>query len=159
MLNADSLIIWRYPPTGGYKQPLVSGCDRGLYIMDRWMKRSFLADAWSDERSALRLILQELNMQVVGEATDWPSVLALAPDTRPDLVVVDWDLVADESGAALPKLREACPTAVVIVLISRLDPRHQAALSAGADSFISKDETSERITERLRDAVASIAFK
>ncbi|MEJ2711370.1 MAG: response regulator transcription factor [Anaerolineales bacterium] len=120
------------------------------------MKRAFLADALPDERSAFRLILQDLNLQVVGEAGDWPTVLALAPATRPDLVVVDWGLVADESGAALPKLREACPAAVVIVLISHLDPRHQAALSAGADSFISKGETSERVAERLRDAVASI---
>jgi DNA-binding NarL/FixJ family response regulator len=120
------------------------------------MKRAFLADALPDERSAFRLILQDLNMQVVGEAADWHSVLALAPATRPDMVVVDWGLVADESGAALPKLREACPGAVVIVLISHLDPRHQAALSAGADSFISKGETSLRVTERLRDAVASI---
>jgi DNA-binding NarL/FixJ family response regulator len=123
------------------------------------MKRAFLADALPDERSAFRLILQDLNMQVVGEAGDWPTVLALAPATRPDLVVVDWGLVADESGAALPKLREACPAAVVIVLISHLDPRHQAALSAGADSFISKGETSERVAERLRDAVASIALR
>jgi DNA-binding NarL/FixJ family response regulator len=120
------------------------------------MKRAFLADAQPDERSAFRIILQDLDMQVVGEAADWSSVLALAPATRPDLVVVDWDLVSDESGAALPKLREACPGAVVIVLISHLDPRHQAALSAGADSFISKGETSMRVAERLRDAVASL---
>ena len=120
------------------------------------MKRAFLADAQSDERSAFRLILQDLNMQVVGEAADWPTVLALAPATRPDLVVVDWGLVADESGSALPQLREGCPAAVVIVLISHLDPRHQAALSAGADAFISKSETSMRVAERLRDAVASI---
>jgi two-component system response regulator DesR len=120
------------------------------------MKRAFLADAQLDERSAFRLILQDLNMQVVGEAADWPTVLALAPATRPDLVLVDWGLVADESGAALPKLRATCPGAVVIVLISHLDPRHQAALSAGADTFISKGEMSNRVAERLRDAVASI---
>jgi two-component system KDP operon response regulator KdpE len=122
------------------------------------MKRAFLADAQFDERSALRLILQDLKMQVVGEAADWPTVLALAPGTRPDMVVVDWGLVADEAGAALPKLREACPAAVVIVLVSHLDPRHQAALSAGADAFISKSETSVRVAERLRDAVESIPF-
>jgi DNA-binding NarL/FixJ family response regulator len=120
------------------------------------MKRAFLADAQPDERSAFRLILQDLNMQVVGEAADWSSVLALAPATLPDLIVVDWGLVADKSGEALSILRQACPGAVVIVLISHLDPRHQAALSAGADSFISKGETSLRVTERLRDAVASI---
>jgi DNA-binding NarL/FixJ family response regulator len=120
------------------------------------MNRVYLADSQSDERLAFRLILEDLKMQVVGEAADWPTALALAPATYPDLVVVDWDLVADESGAPLPELREACPTAVVIVLISHLDPRHQAALSAGADSFISKSETSMRVAERLRDAVASI---
>jgi two-component system response regulator DesR len=123
------------------------------------MKRAFLADAQTDERSALRLILQDLDMQVVGEAADWPTVLARAPATSPDLVVVDWGLVSDESGAALPILRETCPTAVVIVLISHLDPRQQAALSAGADSFISKSETSMRVAERLRDAVASIPVR
>jgi DNA-binding NarL/FixJ family response regulator len=120
------------------------------------MKRAFLANARPDERSAFRLILQDLNMLVVGEAADWPSVLALAPASRPDLVVVDWDLVSDESGAALPILRESCPAAVVIVLISHLDPRHQAALSAGADTFISKNETSELVAARLRDAVTSL---
>ena len=120
------------------------------------MKRAFLADAKSDERLAFRLILQDLNMQVVGEAAAWPTVLAQAPATHPDLVVVDWDLVANESGAALPELRKTCPTAMVIVLISHLDPRHQAALSAGADTFISKSDTSRLVAERLRDAVASI---
>jgi len=120
------------------------------------MKRVYLADAQPDERSALRLLLQDLDMQVVGEAADWPTVLALAPATRPDLVVVDWGLVSDQSGAALPKLRKTCPAAMVIVLISHLDPRHQAALSAGADSFISKSETSVQVAERLRAAVASI---
>ena len=120
------------------------------------MKRAFLADAQPDERLAFRLILQDLDMLVVGEAADWATVLAQAPGTRPDLVVVDWGLVVGESGDALPVLRESCPSAVVIVLISHLDPRHQAALSAGADAFISKGETSMRVAERLRDAVASI---
>jgi DNA-binding NarL/FixJ family response regulator len=120
------------------------------------MKRVYLADAQADERSAFRLILQDLNMQVVGEAADWPTALAQAPATNPDMVMVDWGLVADGSGYDLVELRMACPAAVVIVLISHLTAREQAAFSAGADAFISKDETSDRVTERLRDAVASI---
>jgi DNA-binding NarL/FixJ family response regulator len=120
------------------------------------MKRVYLADAYPDERSALRLLLIHLNLEIVGEASDWPSTLALAPATNPDMVVVDWGLVSSESGAALMELRMACPAAVVIVLISHLDAREQAALSAGADAFISKGETSERIVERLQDAVGSL---
>jgi two-component system KDP operon response regulator KdpE len=120
------------------------------------MKRVYLADSHPDERSALRLLLVDLNLKVVGEAADWPSALALAPATHPDMVLVDWGLVSSESGAALMDLRRACRNAVVIVLISRLDAREQAALSAGADAFISKGETSERVVERLRTAVGNL---
>ena len=120
------------------------------------MKRVYLADSQSDERLAFRLILQDLNVQVVGEAADWPTVLAQAPATKPDMLMVDWGLVTAGSGADLAELRMACPGAVVIVLISHLSAREQAALSAGADAFISKGETSDRVAERLRVAVASI---
>jgi len=120
------------------------------------MNRVYLADSQSDERLAFRLVLEDLKMQVVGEAADWPTALAQAPTTNPDMSMVDWALVADGSGADLAELRMACPAAVVIVLISHLDAREQAALSAGADAFISKGETSEKVVERLREAVASI---
>ena len=118
--------------------------------------RVLLVDDDALVRAGLRMILSSSEeLEVVGEAADWPTVLALAPGTHPDLVVVDWGLVADESGAALPLLREACPAAVVIVLVSHLDPRHQAALSAGADAFISKGETPDRVAERLLTAAGS----
>jgi DNA-binding NarL/FixJ family response regulator len=120
------------------------------------MKRVYLADSQPDERLAFRLILEDLKMLIVGEAADWPTVLAQAPGTNPDMLMVDWDLVDARSGAELSELRLACPAAVVIVLISHLSAREQAAISAGADAFISKDETSDRVADRLRDAVASI---
>ena len=144
----------------------------GVLLYDGFMKRVYLADAQTEERSALRLMLLELNLQVVGEATDWPTALAEAPATHPDMVVVDWDLVAKGSGTAhtsssagpngtsgqaLAELRLACPTALVIVLISHLDARQQAALSAGADAFISKGEMPDRVADRLRAAAGSIA--
>jgi DNA-binding NarL/FixJ family response regulator len=54
------------------------------------------------------------------------------------------------------ELRQACPHAIVVVLISHLDARDQAALSAGADAFISKGETADGVAKRLRLAAASI---
>jgi len=144
----------------------------GFLLYDEPMKRVYLADAQTEERSALRLMLLDLNLEVVGEAADWPTALDQAPATRPDMVVVDWDLVADGSGSkhsgssassegtsgeAMAELRLACPTALVIVLISHLDARQQAALSAGADAFISKGEMPDRVSERLRAAAASLA--
>ena len=66
----------------------------GFLLYDGSMKRVYLADAQTEERSALRLLLLDLNLHVVGEAADWPTVLAQAPAVHPDMVVVDCDLVA-----------------------------------------------------------------
>lgn len=114
------------------------------------MTRVFVADRQVEVRSALRLMLLDLHMPVVGEAADWPATVAQASATHPDMLLVDWDLIPANS--SLLELRLTCPAAVVIVLISHLDARAQAALSAGADSFISKGETPERVAERLRAA-------
>ena len=122
------------------------------------MTRVFLADALTEERAALRLMLLDLNMEIAGEAADWPTTIAQAPISRTDMLLVDWDLLPVAPVAALDELRKACPEALVIVLISHLDARQQAALSAGADAFISKGETPERVAERLRTVAASISI-
>ncbi|WP_374686439.1 response regulator transcription factor [Promineifilum sp.] len=117
------------------------------------MTRVYLADSQPEIRSALRLVLLDLEMQVVGEAADWPSTMTQASGTQPDMLVVDWNLIP--TNTSLVELRATCPAAVVIVLISQFDARHQAALSAGADSFISKGEMPDRVAERLRVAAGS----
>ena len=121
------------------------------------MTRVYVADALTEERSALRLMLLDLNMEVAGEAADWATALAQAPLSFTDMLLIDWGLLPRTSPtAALQELRRACPAALVIVLISHLDARQQAALSSGADAFISKAETPDRVAERLRSVVAGI---
>lgn len=118
------------------------------------MIRVFLADSQPQVRSALRLLLVDLSMQVVGEVADWSTALIEASGTQPDMLLVDWDLIP--TNTSLLELRETCPSTVVIVLISHLDARQQAALSAGADVFISKGETPARVAERLQAAAQNI---
>jgi len=120
------------------------------------MTRVYVADSKPEELAALRILILDLNMEVVGEATDWGTTLAQAPVSRTDMLLIDWDLLPNSPTASLDELRRACPAALVIVLISHLDARQQAALSAGADAFISKGETSERVAERLRAVAASV---
>lgn len=121
------------------------------------MIRVFLADAQIDERNALRLLLQDLKMEIVGEAADWPTTLTQAPATHLEMLVVDWNLLPFDLGVqSLAELRLVCPNAIVVVLISHLDARQQAALSTGADAFISKNELPERVAEQLRTAAESV---
>ena len=120
------------------------------------MTRVYIADAKTEERSALRLMLLDLKMDIVGEAADWATTLVLAPVSRMDMLLIDWDLLPNSPSSALDILRKACPAALVIILISHLDARQQAALSAGADAFISKGESPERVAERLRSVAEGI---
>ncbi len=121
------------------------------------MTRVYLADDLPDERSALRMMLLDLEMEVIGEAADWSATLANAPSTRLDMLLISWDLLPIGWGVeALAKLRAACPGAIVVVLASNLEARQQAALSAGVDVFISKNDTPERVALHLRLAAARV---
>jgi DNA-binding NarL/FixJ family response regulator len=124
-------------------------------VQGKSMTRVYLADGQTEERSALRLMLQDLKMSVVGEAADWVTALDKAPATQLDMLLVDFSLIPGEPGATLAKMRQACPNAIVIILLSQLETRQQAILSAGADGFISKNDSPERVAEHLRAAAKS----
>jgi DNA-binding NarL/FixJ family response regulator len=112
-----------------------------------------------EERNAIRRLLKDLKMNVVGEAADWETTLKHASDARTDMLVVDWNLLPENQTLAIENLRNACPTTLAIVLVSHLETRQQAALSASADDFISKSEMPARIAEQLLSVAASIPVK
>jgi len=121
------------------------------------MTRVFVADGNREERLAFRLLLLDLKMDVVGEAADWNVTLANAPASHLDMLLIDWSLLPRTiPNTALDALRKVCPAAMIIVLISHLDARQQAAILSGADVFISKGESPERVAERLRSVAAGI---
>ena len=124
------------------------------------MIRAYIADALPQERSALHLMLLDLGMEIVCEAADWPTTLVNAPATKLDMLLVDWALLPIDAGAqALANLRATCSSEIVIVLISHLEVHQQAALSSGADEFISRGDTPERVAERLRYAATWVRSK
>jgi DNA-binding NarL/FixJ family response regulator len=103
-----------------------------------------LADDQPKVRSALRLLLEhEPEIDVVGEAVDATGLLDWARVANPDLVLLDWELPGFEQ-ALLGELRELCPTVNVIALSGQPEAR-QAALSAGADGFVSKGDPAEHL--------------
>lgn len=123
------------------------------------MTRVYLADAKREDRSALRQLLLDLKMDVVGAAADWITTVAKAPANHPDMLLVDWDLLPSSPALAINELRKVCPATMVIVLISHLDARQQATLSTGADVFICKGETTESVVEHLRTVAESVLIR
>jgi two-component system response regulator DesR len=99
--------------------------------------RTVLADGQPTVRDALRtLVTQGLGMQVIDEAGTLQTLQRQVRAHRPDLVIVDWDLLA-QSTSVLAGLR-ACSPGLRIVVIGLRPQMRPAALAAGADGFVSK---------------------
>jgi DNA-binding NarL/FixJ family response regulator len=81
--------------------------------------RVVIADDAVLVRSGLAALLAEHDVQVVGEAGDAPSLLALLPQTRPDAAVVDVRMPpthTTEGIAAAKQIRARHPDVAVLVL-------------------------------------------
>ncbi|MBK8784620.1 MAG: response regulator transcription factor [Anaerolineales bacterium] len=115
------------------------------------MTRVYISTTNLQESSALRLLLLNLKMEIVGESSDWFTTVVQIPHSQVELLLVDWSVLPINSpNTALSELRKACPSALVVILISHLDSQKQAALSIDADMLIRKDETPKRMAERLQ---------
>jgi DNA-binding NarL/FixJ family response regulator len=120
------------------------------------MIRVYVASAKPEERSVLRRMLAEHNMEVVGESSDWFTTLAKAPSTNFNLLLVDWDMLPMNAATGLSEIRQACTYAVIVVLTSQRDVLKQAALSAGADAFISKTGASNNLADQLFSVIQTL---
>jgi DNA-binding NarL/FixJ family response regulator len=112
--------------------------------------RILLADDQARVRSALELLLGlEPDMDVVGETTDADRLLVCIKETRPDLVLLDWELPGLVVNGLMNALRSLFPRLKVIVLSGRPEARGDA-LAAGADAFVSKGDPPDRLLAALR---------
>jgi DNA-binding NarL/FixJ family response regulator len=108
-----------------------------------------LADDEPKVRSALRLLLgQHEGLSVVGEAAEAAELLDRLQASRPDLLLLDWELTGQQGGDLLTAVRGCCPTLSVIALSGRPEAR-RAALAAGVDAFVSKGDPPERLLATL----------
>lgn len=105
-------------------------------------------------REGVRRILEAApDMQVVGEASDAASALALAARLLPDAAVVDVGL-PDMSGLQLVRLLKAQRAELTIVMLSMYDDAEYARESraAGASAYVVKDSAAAMLATRLREA-------
>ena len=95
--------------------------------------------------SAVKTFLEKkLGLDVVGETYDSEELLVQIKATRPDVVLLDWELPGGPAAELLATVRALDVRPKVIVLGS--DPAQQrAALAAGADYFTSKADPPKRL--------------
>jgi DNA-binding NarL/FixJ family response regulator len=117
-----------------------------------------IADSHALVRAAFHALLAaEEDVGVVGEAADGESAVAVAKNTRPDVMLID---LALPGGAGLEATRqivtdpELADVDVVILTATEHDDDLFDAIRAGASGFLVKDTTAAELVRTVR-AVAS----
>src|SRR5437588_9900394 len=79
--------------------------------------RVLLVDDLSDIRLVMRLLLEaDGRAEVVGEAADGAEAVRLAEELHPDAVILDLRMPGMDGVQALPLIRDASPSTVVVAL-------------------------------------------
>jgi DNA-binding NarL/FixJ family response regulator len=115
------------------------------------MMRAVVADSQQQVRSALRLLLeQEEGITVVGEAVATADLLALALATKPELVLLAWDLPGLANGRSACSILHALDPQPTVVALSGRPETASLALGAGADGFVYQGDPPEQLLGTLR---------
>lgn len=107
-------------------------------------------------RSGLEgFLLAHADLVLVGEAPNGESAVTLCARVMPDVVLMDLMMPGMDGATATARILECCPTTRVIALTSFYDERLvQAALRAGATSYLLKNVTSSELATAIRSAAA-----
>ena len=105
--------------------------------------RVLLADDQAKVRFALRVLLErQPGVAVVGEASDARELVDQLAATRPDALILDWELPGLTATRAIAALIRSFPELTVIALSGRSEARREAEM-AGASAFVSKTDPPE----------------
>jgi len=119
-----------------------------------------LADDHALIRSGLRRVLDlEGDLEVVGEAADIETALALTETHQPRVVVLDLNMPGTPTLSAIPQFLEAAPRSAVVVLTMEAEPGFaRTALSAGARGYVLKDAAEAELVEAVRSVLAGRTY-
>lgn len=131
----------RNPARGGAGKPI-----RVLLADDHAMVREGMAE----------MLSLEGDVEVVGQAADGLGAVALAEETRPDVVVLDVEMPVMGAQGALKRLLAAPSPPKVVIVTVFADPRLvRELLGLGASAFLAKNASSRDLIDTVRSVARS----
>jgi CheY-like chemotaxis protein len=131
------------PPASGYgpgmnAQPQHAPSDRAPRVL--------VVDDNLAMRRVLCGLLEDVGMDVVGEAADGLEGVAQAEALRPDVVLMDWRMPGLDGLAATAEIRLRLPE-VQVVMFSAAESDGMAAIAgqAGASAFVAKGASAQQV--------------
>ncbi|MBI5833322.1 MAG: response regulator [Armatimonadetes bacterium] len=112
-----------------------------------------------DQELVRRVLVASLSsadgIEVLGEAADAKTALALYEQLRPQVVTLDLGLPDEEGVVLLRRLRQINPEVRAVVVSAREDSASRAqALEAGACAYVAKPVQPDFLISMVREAVA-----
>ena len=108
-----------------------------------------LADQNPKALYALKTLFQEKpKFDVCGDAADAETLLVLAEENRPDLILMDWELQGMSATNLIDELHKIENKPVIVVMSTNPD-EGRIIIGAGADAFISKSDPPDWMMETL----------
>jgi DNA-binding NarL/FixJ family response regulator len=115
--------------------------------------RVLLVDDHDLFRTGLRNLLEDEQVQVVGEASRGAEALALVRELAPDVVVMDLNMPGMTGVEATRQISVVAPlTRVLVLTISDQDADVMDAILAGACGYLLKDSSIEELIQGIRAA-------
>jgi NarL family two-component system response regulator LiaR len=114
--------------------------------------RVLIADDHALVREGTRRMLeQEADMQVVGEAGDGEETVKLACELKPDVAIVDISMPKLDGIEATKQIKERCPSVTILILSAHDDDQFIfSLLEAGAAGYLLKSIRSRELVDAVR---------
>lgn len=105
-------------------------------------------------RGLTALLMRDPRLSVIGDAADAGQAQRKAQELQPDVILLDNHLPGVNGVDALPALREAAPTARILMLtVSEDENDLAAALRGGAAGYLLKTIEGDALTEAIQRAM------
>jgi len=119
--------------------------------MEKTRKPSVLVvDDDSMMREVLKLILHSEDYQVIGEADNGNSAIALCASLKPGLVLLDINMPEMDGLQALEEIHKASPATVVLMVSAEATmDRVSEAIKKGAAGFVVKPLNAASVLDRI----------
>jgi DNA-binding NarL/FixJ family response regulator len=118
--------------------------------------RVALCDDVAELRELFREVLEDADVEVVGEAEDGAGCIELVARHQPDVLLLDLEMPVMDGIEALPQLIERAPdTAIVVLSGFSAGEMAQKALELGAHSYLEKGAKLTAMLDAVRHAAAA----
>jgi DNA-binding NarL/FixJ family response regulator len=102
-----------------------------------------------------RMLEDEADIRVIGEASDGAEAVALAGTLKPQVIVMDFALPSMNGATATHNILKANPSAAVLILSMHSEPNYvRTCLEAGARGYLLKNAMDLELVDAVRKVAA-----